>query len=183
MSAQLRLFVAAYPPLEIAHDLLSRLGRLDLPAHRQTPADQVHLTLQFIGPTSTRELSDVEESVARSVAGLAAFEVGAVGLITLPRGRRTTPRLVAAELDQPAPLMEMQRRLATRLARRVRSKPGDRFLPHMTLCRFGRGVRAEVLDERIDGCRFFVSEVRLMKSVLRPEGAEHGLVRAVGLER
>lgn len=180
MGAQLRLFVAAYPPDEVAGRLSSLLGALDLARHRRTPAEQIHLTLQFIGPTSTRELPDVQESVSRSVAGLGPFELTVQRLITLPRGKR--PRLVAAQLDAPAPLLEIQRRLATRLARHARQSPGDRFLPHMTLCRFVQAEGAGVVDHPIQALiRFEVSEIHLMKSVLRPQGAEHGVVGSVAL--
>lgn len=181
VEARLRLFVALYPPVAMAARLLEMLGELGLARHRATPVEQVHVTVQFIGPTPVRELDAVKESVARSVSGVGAFELRVVRMMSLPRKGRV--RLVAAELDQPAELMQIQRRLATRLARNVREQPGDRFLPHMTLCRFDRGVSARDVDVEVaEGLVFGVSDVRLMKSVLRPEGAAHGLVEAFRLE-
>ena len=180
MGAQLRLFVGVYPPEEIARRLIELLDGLELARHRPTPIGQIHLTLQFIGPTPVRELEEVTESVERSVAGISPFELTTTRLITLPGGKR--PRLVAVELDTPAGLLEIQRRLATRLARHVRTRPGDRFLPHMTLCRFAHGGQPAELDEAVaEPIRFEVSEILLMKSVLRPEGAEHTVVRDVSL--
>ena len=66
--SSLRLFVGVYPPPEVAAALLASLKALDLPAHRRTPAEQVHLTLQFIGDTAVRDLEDVTESVRRAAS-------------------------------------------------------------------------------------------------------------------
>lgn len=71
----LRLFIAIYPPKEIARELLEWLGAFDLPPHRLTPIDQVHLTLQFIGDVTPGRLKETIESVERSAAGLDAFEM------------------------------------------------------------------------------------------------------------
>jgi 2'-5' RNA ligase len=84
--------------------------------------------------------------------------------------------------DAPAPLLELQRRLAHRLARSPRAKAGDRFLPHLTLCRFSGGARAPRIDEPTDISAFAVDHVMLMRSVLRPSGAEHSEVARVALE-
>jgi 2'-5' RNA ligase len=95
-------------------------------------------------------------------------------LITLPR--RGPKRLVAVETDAPASVMELKRRLVTRLAHDPRRDSADRFLPHLTVCRFRAPARMEALDHALDEAPFPVEEVRLMRSVLRPTGAEHDAV-------
>ncbi len=170
----LRLFVAVYPPANVAAALQRTADEIALPPHRLVPIEQVHLTLQFIGDVDARDLRSVEESVERSMAGLEAFDVQAVRLISLPRGGRS--RLVAAEMTAPAPLMEMQRRLAMRLARSPRAKSGDRFLPHITLLRFKSEAECGV-DQPVDGEAFAVASVQLMRSNLKATGAVHELVR------
>jgi 2'-5' RNA ligase len=174
-----RLFVAAYPPPALARAALERIGSLGLPEHRATPGEQVHLTLQFIGDTDPRELDAVRESVARSASGLAAFELTPARLITLPK--RGPSRLVALETDAPPGVLELHRRLAHRLASETRKDAADRFLPHLTLCRFRRPARGVRVDEGVELDPFVVPEIRLMRSVLRPEGAEHRVVEAFGL--
>src|SRR5690606_23530157 len=64
--ANLRLFVAAYPPRETAEAMLEALRTLTLPDYRITPIEQVHLTLQFIGDTPARDLDETIESVRRA---------------------------------------------------------------------------------------------------------------------
>ena len=178
-AADFRLFVAAYPPRQTAGAALASLGTLGLAEHRPTPEDQVHLTLCFIGDTPARDLDDVRESVERSASGLPAFTLAPGRLITLPeRGR---PRLVALELAPDATLLEIVRRLTNRLAKRVRQRPTDRFLPHMTLCRFTHRSDPRRVEAAVDLAPFAIDRIALVRSVLLPAGAEHRPVMTVPL--
>lgn len=179
----LRLFVGAYPPPEVVERLHAALPRDELPAHRLVPAEQVHLTLQFIGDCPPgRSLDDVVESVRRSASGLAAFRLTPRRLITLPT--RGPVRLVAAETDAPPPLLELKRRLVTRLA-----QPGAKerrgFRPHLTLLRFARPARAERLDCVLadETLSFEVDRVVLVRSTLHAGGARHAHLHEVTLGR
>lgn len=178
-AATLRLFVAVYPPPQVAQALLEMLPSLDLPPHRPVPPDQVHLTLQFIGDTPAGQLDETVESVRRATGGIGSFELTLLELIALPR--RGPARLVAAEADRPAALLELQRRLAQRLARAPRRRAGDRFLPHFTLCRFRAPRRVGPLEHRLGIDPFAVRQIALMRSTLLPEGARHDAVASCGL--
>lgn len=189
-TSNLRLFVAAYPPPEHVRMWTEHLRTLDLPAYRMTADEQVHLTMQFIGDTPTSEMDDVIESVARSASGIGRFALKPEELLALPE--RGPARLVALKTDAPAPMLELQRRLAHRLAKPARSKPGDRFLPHFTLCRFrspaSSGVapqlRASLTAQRETVAQwptFEIERVILMRSILRCEGAEHVQVHSATL--
>lgn len=169
---ELRLFVAVYPPAEAVGEWLRALSGMSLAPHRVTSPEQVHLTLQFIGAVPESRLRDVEESVRRCVAGVGSFALEPRRMISLPR--RGPARLVALETSAPAGLLEVQRRLAQRLAHRARARPGDGFLPHITLARFGGGgVPGIPIDVERPGEPFPVREVRLVRIILRPAGAEH----------
>ncbi|MCC6910113.1 MAG: RNA 2',3'-cyclic phosphodiesterase [Phycisphaerales bacterium] len=187
----LRLFVAIYPPPEIAEQML-RVARDHLDEHAAAyegagaqfvPAEQVHLTVHFLGNVPPRALSETIESIDRAKKGLGGFVLTPREIITLPRStRRGRPRLIAMETDGPADLLELQRRLAQRFARPARQEPGERFWPHLTLARFKWGGGGEPLQRpawRGFGERaampgaFNVREFHLVKSVLRPQGAAH----------
>lgn len=174
-----RLFVAIYPPPGTASLLVKHLQALDLPRFRTTPPEQVHLTLQFIGDRAPHEMDEVRESVERSAAGLRAFDLQPIRLITIPP--RGPARLIACETDAPPDLLELQRRLAHRLARSPRERAGDRFLPHLTLCRFSPPARARA-DLPLQSPAFPVASVLLMRSILKPQGAVHAEVARFMLE-
>ena len=175
----MRLFVGVYPPESVRGAMLAALRRFDLPPHRPVPPEHVHLTLQFIADRDPGEIPAITESVNRSASGIDAFTLTPERLITLPqRGR---PRLIAVETNAPPGLLELQRRLASRLARTPRARPGDRFRPHLTICRFQREARARRIDDHIDLPAFDVSLIHVMRSVLSPRGAKHTEIAAVRL--
>lgn len=182
MAAPMRLFVALYPPEDARRAALRALQKLDPPPdarHRACPLEQVHMTVHFIGDTAERELDRTLESVQRSAAGLAPFDLAPLRLVTLPeRGR---PRLIALETDAPPTLLEIQRRLVQRLARSPRARTGDRFRPHLTLCRFTASANPRPVDAPVSLPAFRISELVLMRSILRPTGAEHLPVAAFEL--
>jgi 2'-5' RNA ligase len=175
----LRLFVAAYPPIELVRQMRAALKELDLPPHRLTPLDQIHLTLQFIGDTPTSDLDDTIESVRRSTQGLEVTELTPERLITLPE--RGPKRLIAVQTDADKTVLELQRRLAQRLASNVRRKPGNRFLPHLTICRFRSPTKMDAVAEPLDLPPFEVAEIKLMRSTLSPQGSQHHEVATVEL--
>jgi len=176
----LRLFVGVYPPEATARAMADLLAAHTLAEHRPTPPEQIHLTVQFIGDTPDAALDSVLESVERSASGIGAFDLTPRRLISLPD--RGPPRLAALETDAPPALLELKRRLAHRLSAHVRQEPAARFLPHFTLCRFAKGARAEKLEERVELPEFPVDRVWVMRSVLRPDGAEHREMAVFALE-
>lgn len=178
--ANLRLFVAAYPPAAVAQALLEELAALTLPAHRTTPADQVHLTVHFIGDTPAARMERTMESIECAVAGLDSVTLEPRRLIRLPE--RGPARLIAAEMEAPPTLRELQRRLVTRLARAPRRRTADRFRPHMTLCRFAVPARLAPLDHAVSVGVMPVEEIVLMRSTLSHRGAVHHPVRVFALK-
>lgn len=177
----LRLFIAAYPPPEVAAELVTAARLLTLPSMKPAPCDQVHITLLFIGDTDERQLSDVTESMNRAASGVRAIRVSIERLIGLPE--RGDCRLIAAQAGAPPTLLELQKRLAQRLVR-TKSKRERDFLPHLTLGRFpGSGARLNDRAWPAPKCGFTVTEIRLMASVLKPGGAEHRELARCKLER
>ncbi len=176
-----RLFVAAYPPPETAVAMLAALGRLDLPPNRLVPSEQVHLTLHFIGETPTAKIDAITETVRHAARGMDSFALTPCQLIMLPN--RPPVRLVAAETDRPAALMELHRRLVTRLARNPRHDAGNRYRPHLTLCRLHPAAKVAPIEVPLSVAPFIIESIVLVHSTLRPQGAHHETVRVIDLSR
>jgi len=175
----LRLFVAAYPPPETAVALLASLAQLDLPPNRLVAPEQVHVTLHFIGETPESKVDAIAETVRHAAGGLDSFALTPRQLITLPQ--RPPIRLVVAETDRPAALMELHRRLVTRLARNPRHRPGDRYRSHLTLCRLVSPAKLAAIEVPLGVPPFMVQEIALVHSTLLPQGAHHETVRVIDL--
>lgn len=166
--------------MHAAEALLSLVSDRELPPHRATPLRQVHLTALFVGDTRSDELPGVEESVRRAVSGIGSFDLTPRKLISLPA--HGPARLIAVETDAPPRLLEIHRRLASRLARRPAERDPDGFRPHLTLCRFaGSGARGFSLDETVVMPAFPAGRVDLVESVLHSTGAEYRTLLSVPL--
>lgn len=176
---KLRLFVAVYPPADLVSAMQSRLAGLELPSHRPTPPEQVHMTLQFIGELPERELDATRECLRLAAEGIESAELAPLRLIGIPR--RGPTRLIAAETDAPPSLLELQRRLAAELESKSRGRRRAHFLPHLTLCRFRTPTRMPRLDLPLSLPSFPLREVKLMQSVLRPQGALHSALASLAL--
>jgi RNA 2',3'-cyclic 3'-phosphodiesterase len=181
-SPNVRLFVGVQPPEEVRAAFLEALKLVEQPREvrpRVVPLAQVHMTLQFIGSAPARDLESIIESVERSAAGVGGFTLKPLKLLTFPPGK--TPRLVAVVLDAPAGMLEIRRRLVQRLAHYPRREDPERFIPHMTLCRYGGEARPQKVDLVVELPEFEVGEIVLFRSVLKPTGAEYSRVVEVGL--
>ena len=174
-----RLFIAAYPPLEVAQSLLDA-ARPTLPANaKPVAAEQVHLTMLFIGSVRRVEMNELLESVDRAASGRGTCRLTLRTLGVLPETGE--PRLLAALGEADGNLLEVQKRLAARLARLRPKAERDRFLPHLTLARFAPA--SSLLPETaIEPIAWTIRELRLMDSHLRPSGAVHTLVHTSPLE-
>ncbi len=172
-----RIFIAVYPPPAIVEALAEAVGALELPPHRPTPPDQVHLTLQFVGEIDFHGLEDVIESAERAAAGTFAFELSPDRLIAIPD--RGPARLVAASAPQVKSLSELVGRLVTRLARKPRKERP--FLPHLTLLRFRSVAPGLELERPIAPVPFTVDRISVMQSILKAGGAEHRALREIAL--
>lgn len=176
----MRLFVAAYPPLEVVEGLQREALRLG-DGGRPTPAVQVHVTLQFIGDRSMRELEETVESVERACAGQVAMEAVVSRVMTWPVGSR--PSMVVAMVYAGPGLLELHRRLAVRLATAKGKSRGEGYEPHLTLARFAKGQEPEAGEVEIAPVGFRIDRIRLVSSELKPSGAEHRRVHELSLGR
>ncbi len=61
-----RMFAAIYPPQWAVEEMFAALDALDLPPAKRTPAEQVHMTLQFIGDVPTADVRSVSRRQASS---------------------------------------------------------------------------------------------------------------------
>lgn len=184
-----RLFIALDLPAAV-RDPLDRWQRRELgdPALRATPAEQLHLTLVFLGWQAEKDFGRIAEV---ALGGEGGDEQGPwpppappVELLPdpvgRPRGRR--PRLFAIEAQSPE-LVALQAQVEARLVRAGFYKPEKRpFWPHLTVARVKpeqRGGRKPALVESAPGPLSEHTFLRptplvrlvLFRSHLRREGA------------
>jgi 2'-5' RNA ligase len=176
-----RLFVAFSPPEDLCRAIASLVAPLseELPAARWVSADNLHLTLQFLGERSDQEAGRIAASLMPVFAHYdpVSLEVTVGGAFPAEE-----PRVLWVGLHGPSKLSQLQREVADasgeRLIRGRRLRP---YRPHVTVARC-RGSWDESDVDRLRECleplrgrSFMVDHGSLYESVLTPEGARYSI--------
>lgn len=178
----LRTFIA----IELDATLQAALGRIQRQYQRQiapanvkwVAAENIHLTLKFLGDTPRGRLPEIEAALQAACAPHEPFEIAIEGRGCFPNFQR--PRVIwVAVRDRGQALARLQADIEHTVA--PLGWPGEArgFAPHLTLGRVARGVdRAAETEigrvveksvvEQIGVQR--VAGVSLMQSDLRPTG-------------
>jgi RNA 2',3'-cyclic 3'-phosphodiesterase len=188
----LRAFIA----IAINPDLLRKVGEVmdtykqAMPhAVRWVDAGAGHLTLKFLGDTPTERIPQINAALQRAVAAIPAFEMRIEGRGCFPNYRR--PRVIWLGVRTRGPYLEQ---LYQAIEREVAplgfpTEEGG-FTPHLTLGRVTREATREdeatigrLIEESVVEVvgKQLVTEIRLMRSELRPAGAVHKQIYAVSL--
>ncbi|MBN2505846.1 MAG: RNA 2',3'-cyclic phosphodiesterase [Verrucomicrobia bacterium] len=148
---------------------------------------QAHLTLRFLGDVPCEATPEIEAALRKAVAGVAPFELRLAGWGCFPGTGRPCVYWIGLE-----GALEVLGRLQAAVADRTRpwGKLEDRrFTPHLTVGRVkldearraSRLVESLGLDAARPSACWRVEEVALMRSTLRPGGAEHAVLACVPL--
>ncbi|HWC64498.1 MAG TPA: RNA 2',3'-cyclic phosphodiesterase [Thermoanaerobaculia bacterium] len=169
----LRLFVAVDPPGPVRRAVAAVCG--DLPGARWTRAEQLHVTLRFLGSVEDSMLPRIGDALREVVRP--AFRLEARDFGVFPSFH--APRVLWTRLVPAAPLEEMHAAIESRLASTGAAPPDDkRFSPHLTLARLerirGSEVRRWMADhEPFAAGPWTVETFFLYASTLTPSGAVH----------
>ncbi|HEX5929046.1 MAG TPA: RNA 2',3'-cyclic phosphodiesterase [Solirubrobacterales bacterium] len=179
-SPRVRLFVA----LDLPEPVRERLGEwgsgtLGDPALRPVPAENLHLTLAFLGLQPEQEIEQIGASIEECVAPAPLVELQD----PVPRPPRGRARFFALPVVSPG-AEQMQAQVSEALATGGFYEPEKRpFWPHLTVARVrpeGRGSRrpqqVEKLPERLpEALRepFYGVRMTFYRSELKPSGARY----------
>lgn len=175
----MRLFVAIpFPP-----DLALRASEIlpaSLPGLRRVKAENLHLTLAFLGWTPDERLDEVISAATEAAATVSPFTLAFDRAGRFPeRGR---PRVVWLGIAEGAPSVLD---LGTGVYAGLRSR-GLRFddrplAPHLTLARVAddataaeaKTVGAALGEVSVPSVRFEVTEIAVVRSILSPKGPRY----------
>lgn len=131
-----RLFVAAPLPEAVTLRLAALAG--GVPGARWVPAQNMHVTLRFIGDVDGREASDIAAVLAEVEA--AAFTMAIEGVDIF--GGRRDARVLYAGVAPREPLKRLRDKIEAALQRAGLAAEERKFHPHVTLARL-RGAPAD----------------------------------------
>ncbi len=125
----LRLFVGVgFPP-----ELKLRLSLLcsGIPGARWVAADNLHLTLRFIGEASEDRAADIDAALSRVRARSFGLQLSGIGVFTPEK-----PRLLWAGIEKDPQLSALHDKIEQALIRAGLPPEERKFSPHVTLARF-----------------------------------------------
>lgn len=179
--ARARLFVA----VEIGDDARRELSRLprSLPDAKFVRADQLHVTLRFLGETDRTRIEPLRKSLAGAAAQSTRFSIAIRGIGTFPP--RRPPRVLRAELEHAEPLVQLAASVESACIEAGFPSESRPFSPHVTLARFRTPPPAEQISSYIEAYGRFrtepfeVGEVILFESVLSSSGPTYTRLAAL----
>jgi len=177
MSDRLRLFVAVDLPQDVRGALAGWATRVAPDGVQPVRAENLHLTLAFLGSRSQHEA----DTVAALLPGLARplDTLSTAGALWLSPRR---PTVLTVALACPPQLQALQESVAAALADSIGYEPQQRrFRPHVTVGRVARGARirssAEVPDA--PALTFCADALTLYRSHTRPGGSRYERLASV----
>lgn len=179
----MRLFVALEIPAAVREKLAALIEELRaLEARgagkgaRWVRAENLHVTLKFIGEAVPQKLDGIRGALA-GVRAERAVELSCRGLGFFPNEKR--PQVFWAGLDASANLPKLAEDIDRALATTGVPREKRAFAPHLTLARFPAPRLDEALRSAIAGAAerefgsFGASEFHLIESKTKPSGAEY----------
>lgn len=190
----MRLFLGIWPPPGVTEVLVNAQAALRRPLPRGLVrwviADQLHLTLRFLGEVADDQVKELERTLNAVTLGMESFPLRVRGLGAFPEAARA--RVVwaglAGDLDR---LEALQRAVADAVIPFVDRPEAKAFHPHVTLGRVRdagsaeRRALAEALERapKPDSAAWRAMSIRLVRSELGPGGAVYTTVAEIPLDR
>ena len=184
----MRTFIAIDIPAEIKStigDIIRKAGTAD--AIRWVPARNMHLTLKFLGEVRDDLVPAIEQKLRAAAAGQGPFSVGIRGTGAFPNLKR--PNVLWVGFEPSGPLKAIFEGIEKGLSEIGIQKESRPFSPHMTIGRVRdlRGIEPATRELASYKDTFFgtidVHEILLMKSVLKPAGAEYSKAAVIRLNQ
>ncbi len=174
-----RLFVG----LEIPDSLKSSLiiPRSGVHGARWQRDDQLHLTLAFIGDVSASAAQDIAFELRR--ISVVPFELALAGVGFF--GKPGQPKALWAGVKNPSPVRHLHEKVSVNLERIGIQVDQRRFMPHVTLARFRRGMSAPIGNwihdnERLVTHEVWIEHFSLFSSHLTEERAHYRIEQRYG---
>ena len=176
----MRLFVALDLPMVVRAELSEWAQQVAPPEVRRVPAENLHVTLAFLGNRSRKEAAAVGALLPELARPLAELRVR--GALWLPPRR---PGVLTVALEADETLTALQAELVDRLAAAIGfAAERRRFRPHVTVGRVARGTRIDTrhaLDPPAPALCFQARMLTLDRSRTTPEGARYERLTGVEL--
>jgi 2'-5' RNA ligase len=173
----MRLFIALEVPLPIRKRLYRIARSLADKVHAVRPVrpENIHLTVHFLGDVEEPLVSGICNAITAVAESNAPFDARIESLGCF--GRRRSPSVLWAGVEEERGLLKMQAELGAKLKSMSLTVEERGFHPHLTIARVKQGRRANRLSSLLEEYSdqdlgvLHSGSVSLVKSSLTPDGA------------
>ncbi|HEX5250469.1 MAG TPA: RNA 2',3'-cyclic phosphodiesterase [Gaiellales bacterium] len=169
----MRLFVAAIPPPGLAQRLAAAAASIAPPELRVTPAENLHVTIHFLGEVPPDAVPALEADLAAAAARHTPTELTLDAIRPGPPGR---PRMLWATAEAtPGYTAIVNDAAAATAPHAPDARPARPGTPHLTLARLrGRADLRRWPDRQpLDDAAFPLAQLALVHSTLGKHGATY----------
>jgi len=179
-----RVFCAIELPQAVRQRIVQHIARLkesalDVKAG-WSRAENVHLTLKFLGDTPQKSVEKLSDAASRSVAGVTPFTIRLEQTDVFPR--HGSPRVLWIGVnDRDGKLVQLHQRLEAESEKAGFPRESRNFHPHLTLARLRNPRHAQTLAAAHKATEFepeeiVVSELVVIRSQLSTEGSKYSTI-------
>lgn len=191
--SMLRLFIAVEIPAEIQQKVYKETSNLRRSLEslvRWVPAENLHLTLKFLGDVAPSNVEFLMQMLRQEAEAVPCFNMQLTGLGSFPSLKR--PRVIYIGIQAPAALDSLQHGIES-ASRRLGYESEERsFSAHLTLGRVKQNanstdqqkIRRAIESTQVDllgSAR--VDSVHLFKSELKPSGSVYTRLHSASLKK
>jgi len=146
---------------------------------------QLHATIKFLGDVEERAMPDVLTAIRDATIGISLFSVTYRTVGSFPDNRHPRIVWIGCE-DSSGTLLQLKTNLDKVLLLLGFAVEDRKFHPHITLGRVKSSLNLHHLTPMLENCTFeprvaVVEEVCVMKSILKPQGAEYSVLQSIHL--
>lgn len=187
----IRTFIAIELPQHVQQNLEAVVGRLKNPQTavvRWTPAQNIHLTLKFLGDVSSANMEILQKMLQAQISRQPRFAFEVEGIGAFPTTRR--PRVIWAGINAPLQLASLAHLIEVETARLGYPTEERPFSPHLTFGRVAQNATPDQVRQVADALAktnvgklgvVEASEVTLFRSDLKPGGAVYTPLMKIAL--
>ncbi len=183
--ANKRIFIAIVPDKKTVRFLSNSIKKYQCESWAKNvkwvKPQNLHITLKFIGDVDDNRLNEILDVIEKSLSEFEVFTVTTEKILIFPN--RKKPRIIGVGLSGDK-LVKLANRVENSLNKIGIKKDTRKFKGHITLGRFKNNFFfQDSVTDHIQTSGFYVKDIIVYKSVLKPDGPQYFIEKKVELKR
>ncbi len=186
-NTNIRCFIAIHLPQSVQEQITAYIERLKSLSHdiRWIKAENIHLTMKFLGEIPAERVDAVKKALYPLSDQFSQFNLNVSGAGCFPGKKNPRVFWLGMEQGKENPLFAVHKWIEDHLFKLDFEKEKRRFSPHLTIGRVRARRDVDFSDvfnflenNPFSPIKFTVEKIFLMRSFLKPSGAEYQIIES-----